>query len=165
MNEITRKYFEEVYMTNEEDYIEACIINDCESPIEELFALAFYSNGIRDEIRLMLDAKFGEGYSVVLTKQHIVAKKYRVDFLIRIMKDGHTKSAYVVELDGHDFHEKTKAQVKRRNERDRFFASKGITVFHYSGSEVYSNPDDCVLDVLYNIEKIESRKKREENGN
>ena len=159
MNEITRKYFDEVYMKEKEEYIESFVIDKCESPIEELFALALHTNDIINEIWLLFHEYFGEECEVVLTKQHLI-DKYRVDFFIQIMKKGQTETAYIIELDGHDFHEKTKEQVKRRNERDRFFASNGMTVIRFSGSEVYNNPDECVESVCECIIDNEIKKER-----
>ena len=53
-----------------------------------------------------------------------------------------------VELDGHDFHEKTKAQVAYRNRRDRDLQSAGWTIFHFSGSELFREPCNCVREVM-----------------
>jgi len=45
-----------------------------------------------------------------------------------------------VELDGHDFHERTKEQVTLRNKRDRDLQAAGWKVFHFSGSELLHEP-------------------------
>lgn len=47
----------------------------------------------------------------------------------------------LVELDGHDFHEKTKQQVTYRNRRDRHLQAAGWKVLHYSGAELYRDPE------------------------
>jgi hypothetical protein len=52
-----------------------------------------------------------------------------------------------VELDGHDFHERTRAQVTVRNKRDRDLQVAGWKVFHFSGSELVADPGNCVKDV------------------
>ena len=44
---------------------------------------------------------------------------------------------YIIECDGHDFHEKTKEQVEYDKKRERVFVSKGYKVLRYSGSELY----------------------------
>ena len=54
-----------------------------------------------------------------------------------------------IELDGHDFHERTKEQVALRNERDRSAPqADGWTVLHFSGSELVRDPLKCVQSVL-----------------
>jgi hypothetical protein len=53
-----------------------------------------------------------------------------------------------VELDGHDYHERTREQVTRRNKRDRSLQSTGWRVFHFSGSEFNRDPVACV-DAVY----------------
>ena len=52
-----------------------------------------------------------------------------------------------VELDGHDFHERTKEQVTYRNQRDRLLQAAGWAVFHFSGSELYRGQMECVVAV------------------
>lgn len=49
-----------------------------------------------------------------------------------------------VELDGHDFHERTKEQVTYRNQRDRALQAAHWRVLHFSGSEFHKNPLACV---------------------
>lgn len=56
----------------------------------------------------------------------------------------------LVELDGHDFHEKTKEQVTYRNQRDRDLQMEGWKVLHYSGSELHRNPVQAAQDA-YNV--------------
>ena len=45
-----------------------------------------------------------------------------------------------MELDGHDFHEKTKEQASGDKRRDRYLAALGWTVLRFSGSDVYRDP-------------------------
>lgn len=83
------------------------------------------------------------------------APLYRADFIISaaaadadyeayLYKAGHLQ--FIVELDGHDFHEKTKEQVTYRNQRDRDLQSGGWKVLHYSGSELIRNPLAAAMD-------------------
>lgn len=53
-----------------------------------------------------------------------------------------------VELDGHDFHEKSREDVTRRNQRDRDLAAMKWRVLHFSGSELTRNPMVAVVEVL-----------------
>lgn len=52
-----------------------------------------------------------------------------------------------VELDGHDFHERTKEQVAYRNRRDRLLQQDGWTILHFSGSELHNEPLPCIASV------------------
>ena len=53
-----------------------------------------------------------------------------------------------VEVDGHDFHERTREQVVARNQRDRDLQADGWTVLHFSGSEIHRQPEECVRQVF-----------------
>lgn len=52
-----------------------------------------------------------------------------------------------VEVDGHEFHERTKEQVAYRNRRDRELLQAGWKVLHVSGSEFDADPMHCVAHV------------------
>lgn len=83
-------------------------------------------------------------------------KNYRVDFLIEYFRlvgdtiDGVKElcDTVIVECDGHHFHEKTKEQVNRRNQRDYDLKMAGYDVIHFSGSELYNNPQECIQKVV-----------------
>ena len=49
----------------------------------------------------------------------------------------------IVECDGHEFHEKTKDQVEKRNKRDYNLKMQGFDILHFSGSEIYKDPVGC----------------------
>lgn len=66
-------------------------------------------------------------------------KRYRADFMIYV-SGAKQRHRIVIECDGHDFHEKTKAQAQRDKSRDRFFISHGVPVLRYSGSEIFKDP-------------------------
>jgi hypothetical protein len=60
------------------------------------------------------------------------ARRYVLDFSVRCLENdlflrgqGRPIPKIAVELDGHDFHEHTRAQVDLRNHRDRDLASDG----------------------------------------
>ncbi len=116
----------------------------CESPIEVIFYY-FFKNVAHGNYR---DFDF-----VVMPQEDIVAKNnYRADFLIECWHYDDSLDEYyskvIVECDGHDFHEKTKAQVKRRNERDFNLKMNGYDVIHFSGSEIYNEPEKCAKKVI-----------------
>ena len=53
-----------------------------------------------------------------------------------------------MECDGHDFHERTKAQAAHDKTRDRALQARGLKVLRYTGSEIWADPFGCALDVL-----------------
>ena len=77
---------------------------------------------------------------------------YRADFIIAIRTLDHGTSFCAVEVDGHEFHERTKVQAERDKKRDRYFHSRAIPVFRFSGSEVWRDPDECVESLLNDCE-------------
>lgn len=77
--------------------------------------------------------------TVSIVRPQVVFGKFRVDFVLKAKRG----KEIVIECDGHDFHERTKEQARRDRGRDRFFASKGITVVRFTGSEIWANPVRC----------------------
>ena len=53
-----------------------------------------------------------------------------------------------IELDGHDFHERTKEQAQRDKARDRALTEAGYRVLRFTGSEVWRDAGKCVDEVL-----------------
>lgn len=84
------------------------------------------------------------------------AENFRLDFTLRDNNYSWARAGeefglaapqIAVELDGHDFHERTKDQVIRRDMRDRALQSAGWTVCHVSGSLFHRDPAECVWGV------------------
>jgi hypothetical protein len=81
-------------------------------------------------------------------------KNYRLDLVLhRYPRWGpnraHGVDTYVaVECDGHDFHEKTKAQAARDKKRDRDLQSLGWRVLRFTGSEVFRDPGAVAVEAL-----------------
>jgi very-short-patch-repair endonuclease len=69
-------------------------------------------------------------------------RNYRLDFaLVARSNRGDGSIVYVdLELDGHDFHERTKEQAERDKKRDRDLQSIGWQVARFTGSQVYRDP-------------------------
>ena len=135
----------------------------CESPIEQLFyavvlcdhfvpdfnGVAFSASPLRREIgkyKTTAIAPHGAGDSWFCVSQATVTargKEYRVDFAFFV--DGHR---YVVEIDGHDFHEKTKQQAAMDRSRERALTEAGWTVVRFTGSEVYNDAPGCYMSLF-----------------
>lgn len=124
-----------------------------ESPIEAVFAawwLAVEPFATHGRFRL------SKQFKVSLGKESA-----RLDFVVALSgphpgtygSDVYTPYPLVaIELDGHEFHERTKEQATRRNRRDRLLQGAGWKVLHVSGSELYRDPEGCVTGVITLVE-------------
>jgi len=120
-------------------------ILDCESPIEMILALEMHRQDI-----LNLGKLNGLDVVDVIKQERITAggSKYRVDFLIPVWSKNLGRGAeFVIECNGHEFHEKTKEQVSRDNARQRKLTNAGYVVINFSGSEIYRDPRKCVSEI------------------
>lgn len=89
--------------------------------------------------------------SIKVTPQQKMGR-YIVDFLVIIAGiKGIPALGFVVEIDGHDFHEKTKAQVRYDKERERYLISSGAIVIRYTGSEVFCDSNNSAYDTINTI--------------
>lgn len=62
-------------------------------------------------------------------------REYRLDFAL-LLPDGRK---YCLELDGHDFHERTKEQAARDRSRDRDVTIDGWRAERFTGSEIHAS--------------------------
>lgn len=119
---------------------------DCESPIEQLLSLAL------EELNIKNIYKFNPFIDVVeIEKQKEIQcenKKYRVDFLIPVIYKNQENKCFVIECDGHEFHQKTKEQVEIDNTRMRNLQKAGYEVVRFSGTEIWHRPYKCANEVL-----------------
>lgn len=112
----------------------------CESPIEELFGAA---------------ALAAEGCGDVAIVPQWQIGSFRVDFAVYpyafARRNGASlalRPSVAVELDGHEFHERTKAQAARDKSRDRRLVAAGWSVLRFTGSEVWRDPFACVTEAF-----------------
>jgi hypothetical protein len=121
---------------------------DLESPIEAIFAVWWEAMAC---VSSWLPAVWLLPQRTIQVGSH----RYRVDFEVHagrsgqsvweeLIRDGERLGRPIpriaIELDGHDFHERTKEQVSLRNRRDRELQTAGWTVFHFSGAEICRDP-------------------------
>ena len=123
----------------------------CESPLEEQLALAFADTkqfswrSADDEI-----CRVGswDQLALVLLAQPTWGE-YRVDFALADPDwTPPTPLRIVVEIDGHQFHERTQAQAEYDKRRDRFMVERGAAVLRFTGREVWRDPRLCAREVL-----------------
>jgi hypothetical protein len=126
----------------------------CDSPLEAIFALWWH-------VVIGPPTPDPSGpFAWALDWQKVVevaGAAYRLDFEVTPTDSqfwqaaeirGYRRQSIAVELDGHDFHERTKEQVAHRNTRDRALQSAGWIVLHFSGSELVRDPISQVNQVL-----------------
>lgn len=130
----------------------------CESPVEQIFLaevirkLWLCPTGMEK----MFISRQEEAVDLVVVPQYLIEcgdARYRVDFKFYLQKcegvgDYTDYGKTVVEIDGHDFHEKTKGQASRDKKRDRDIQRAGYFVLRFSGSDVFRNPKKCVTEVM-----------------
>jgi hypothetical protein len=122
-----------------------CNVGVCESPLEAAFVAWWLA---------LSGANHYELYPRMQQEVDVRDKRWRLDATLvpsgefKVL-DGHPAQPKIaIELDGHEFHERTKAQVTLRNQRDRSLSDAGWTVWHVSGSEFHADPSR-VLHGLY----------------
>lgn len=118
------------------------VFAQCGSPIEELFlahAIAFAHD------TFAWDAEIGRWENEKIEiRQQVTIESFRVDFTFTLAGSVGT----VVELDGHEFHERSKRQAERDKSRDRRLQELGWKVLRFTGSEVWRAPEEAVTDVF-----------------
>lgn len=108
------------------------------SPIEQIFLMEWKF------------AKIEELLSVQLAPQLPVETtdgRFTLDFAVTHNNPALRSFRIGIELDGHEFHEKTKNQVVHDKQRERAIVRAGVSVMRFSGSEVYRNARKCVSEI------------------
>jgi very-short-patch-repair endonuclease len=112
------------------------------TPIEQLFSLELVHTVLWS--RLTDRGRFQYALQYNLCDKG--GAKYRVD--VALFKPDDDSPAVVVELDGHDFHEKTKEQAAKDKKRERAIVATGVRVLRFTGSEVWRDPYKCVEEAV-----------------
>lgn len=99
--------------------------------------------------------EYVENYITVFPQAKIA--NYRVDFLIfasrlEIISPDLSPvppphCTFIVECDGHNWHDKTKEQAARDKARDRVLQSHGPSVLRFTGSEIFNSPGRCLEEI------------------
>lgn len=91
-------------------------------------------------------------YALLISRE-IRIGPYTVDFLVTRTNrlDPSSAKHFVVECDGHDYHERTKEQAARDRKRDRELQTRGIPILRYTGSEIWASPIGVARDLAKSI--------------
>lgn len=147
-----------------------CIEQGMQSPIEHILYVAFNTIARLNDYEPSDPVDIGDEHYIVgidLWCQHRIGK-YRVDFLAfygkypRRGEKGyfqHSKKL-VVECDSQSFHERTEQERRYEKARDRYLQTKGYTVFHYTGTEIFKEPMRIAKEIIAyltdsNIEELQ----------
>lgn len=140
---LTTKFFNDLLDSLVDDGQEVTEFSKCESPIEQVMYLALadllkYLDDLQDRYMAQIECQ---------KKVENYIHSYRVDICVNVC-DLTTMKHYdfVIECDGHEFHEKTKEQVRKDRQRERNLMYKGYTVIRFAGSEIYENPSSCAIE-------------------
>lgn len=91
----------------------------------------------------------GLGVELCAQCQYPGPHKYRTDFSLLVYSDYPPNGISVdIEIDGHDFHEKTKEQAAKDKKRERWLVSQNVHLLRFTGSEVFKNPGRCWSEVF-----------------
>ncbi len=106
------------------------------SPIEQLFVMEWHYQQVEQR------------YGVQLQPQKQVstdAGNFNIDFVVK--RHGSGLLPLAIELDGHEFHEKTKAQASWDRKRERSIVRSGYLVVRFTGHEIMRDVEKCVKEV------------------
>ena len=144
----------------------------CQSEIEGVLGVAFYVCGalgyyapadLHNEWKACdwqypseptpeLIAHWVKEPNIVSVYPQVSVAKFRVDFMchmrIEIPRSSKLKHQFLaVECDGHEFHERTKAQAARDRARDRALLLRGVPSMRFTGAEIWADAYACVTQI------------------
>ena len=86
-------------------------------------------------------------FNFIISPQDSVGS-YKADFIITLQGMLGDVLKIVIEIDGHDWHEKTKEQACYDKRRDRDIIKYGYIVLRFTGSEIFTNSKRCICEIL-----------------
>jgi hypothetical protein len=148
-------------------------LENCESPIEQILVAAMCDswgaiiNTHFNRLQSDLPSEFPlwDGIFKVLAYPQKEIKTYentyRADFFLcltrfwyGVKEDQPEWGKVVIEVDGHDFHEKTKRQASYDKKRDRSMVLEGYQVLRFTGSDIFNKPYECVEEIGSHLNKV-----------
>ena len=83
--------------------------------------------------------------SIYRIPRTVSAGSFDVDFVVYSEKEN--KRLCGIEIDGHEFHEKTKEQATHDKKRERAIVLSGLTILRFTGSEIVRKCKSCIDEV------------------
>lgn len=128
-----------------------------ESPIEQLFLVAMHVTCRSLDLAVDPNPDLGpDGDGVVripgvyLYPQAPVGR-YKIDFGVVLELGLGDPQTVLVELDGHEFHDRDQRQRSYEKARDRELQRLGHRVLHFTGSDVVRDPCKVAHEVLFTL--------------
>jgi very-short-patch-repair endonuclease len=134
----------------------AAFFNACESMAEKKFALGLLLDGVCESVewRKLVDHRpcaivRRDSRSIIVAPQY-QRRNFRVDFILGHAhpSDDWFTETLAVEIDGHDWHERTKEQAAADRARDRSLLAECIHTIRFTGAEVNASPSKCAAEAL-----------------
>ena len=145
-----------------EDKLPEQLVRDCESPIEQMLLVALEF--------MRPDLMFIQPQADIIWYKDFPDQtpyKFRADFVVGLdwtlltpeweyaARGGWWDSGeaypslpfFAIECDGRDYHNQHEA-IERDKQRDRIFASRGMPVLRFTGSEIYNDTEGCAKQVV-----------------
>lgn len=142
-------------------------VEKTESPVEAMFLIGTNAVLAQSSDSYGHFGAEGDRYLSVIPQYPVKVsnKHYRVDFAFtieRVIRDAEADDGYnaetfaklFVEIDGFDYHDKTKEQATHDKQRERMLLPQCDQLIRFSGSEVYQDPEGCALEALRTLERI-----------
>lgn len=143
----------------------------CQSPMEQYFLLKvinefdgpiYYHLSEKPYIAISIGHEIGgKTFTLVIFPQYKLTSNsavYYVDFMFMLDVEyyeptsfwfsAHSHYYIAVEIDGHEYHERTKTQAEKDKFRDREIRKIGFSVFRYTGSEIYRNTPSIIWQII-----------------
>jgi hypothetical protein len=130
---------------------------EIKSPIEQLFFISWRFN-------CEADPEIKRWFDLIPQYEDDTTSPYRLDFCLDwgpalCMKSNLPAKLFVdlfkdiplrvgIEIDSHQWHEKTPRQAEYGKKRDRFLSAAGWKILHFTGTETYRDPDKVVEEVV-----------------
>lgn len=86
--------------------------------------------------------------SVTRPNKNYEISGYKPDFLIEITSCLNEIMKFAIEIDGYEWHEKTKEQAANDRRKDRIYLKNGYTPIRFLGTEVYHDVSSCARDTI-----------------
>lgn len=121
--------------------------NNITSPPEQLFYIAWTLHPCQT-IGLMPQRQVGKYFVdfAVSILDHFVNELPRHPFEL-LEKINDLVPHYAIEIDGFEWHDKTREQAEADKKRERYIQSQGYIVLRFAAREVIRDPDSCVNEV------------------
>lgn len=87
-------------------------------------------------------------FTVTASTERYEISGYKPDFMIEMTGSLDEAVRFAVEIDGYEWHEKTKEQAANDRKKDRAYLKNGYTPIRFLGTEVYHDVSSCARDTI-----------------